>query len=305
MKGISIIICTYNGASRLEKTIQHIASQKQVSFSFEVILVDNNSTDKTSIVAQELFLKYNILKYQIVLEPKQGCLYARKCGFLNANYELLLFCDDDNWFEENYLFNVKQGFDTYPDAGILGGWSVPVFDENQIVPKWFNSIKGIFAIIDKPSFDRERYFVVGAGMALQKKAAKLIFNEEFLSFGRNRDILLSGEDNEMCDKAIALGFKIYQLRNLKFTHYLPPNRLTWDYVIRFSIGLGYGDMQKLLLTYNKSFIRLYAGFSLLILKKILKSPLAFLFFLMNKKGAVSAVPFYEIHGCYRYLHSLK
>jgi glycosyltransferase involved in cell wall biosynthesis len=305
MKGISIIICTYNGASRLEKTIQHIALQKQVSFSFEIVLVDNNSTDKTSIVAQELFLKYNILKYQIVSEPRQGCIYARKCGVLNANYELLLFCDDDNWFEENYLFNVKEGFDAYPDAGILGGWSVPFFDENQIVFKWFNSIKECFAIIDRPSSDRERYSVVGAGMALQKKAAKLIFNEEFQFIGRNRDLLLSGEDTEICDKAIALGFKIYQLRNLKFTHYLPSNRLTWDYVIRLHVGFGFGDMQRSLLVYNNSFIRLYVGYSLLNLKKIFNTPLAFLFFLMNKKGAVSALPFYRIHGCYKYLHSIK
>ena len=66
MNGISIIICCYNSASRLEKTIQHIALQKQVSFSFEVVLVDNKSTDKTSSVAQELFSKYNIVNYQIV-----------------------------------------------------------------------------------------------------------------------------------------------------------------------------------------------------------------------------------------------
>ena len=305
MNGISIIICCYNSASRLEKTIQHIALQKQVSFSFEVVLVDNKSTDKTSSVAQELFSKYKIEKYQIISEPKQGILYARKCGALNATHDLVLFCDDDNWLEENYLFNIALGFKTYPNAGILGSWSEPVFNENQIIPEWFDHVKECFAIIDKPFFDRERYFVVTAGMTIRKKIAEAIFNEKFQFIGRKGNLLLSGEDNEICEKTIKLGYKVYQLRNLKFTHYLPPNRLTWDYVIRLYIGFGHGDMQRSLLTYNKSFIRLYAGYSLLNFIKILKLPLPFLFFIFNKKGAISALQFYRIHGCYKYLHSKK
>jgi glycosyltransferase involved in cell wall biosynthesis len=305
MNGISIIICCYNSSSRLEKTIQHIALQKQVDFSFEVVLVDNKSTDKTSIIAQELFFKYEIKNYNIVSEPTLGLIYARKCGVLNANHDVLIFCDDDNWLDENYLFNIALGFKTYPNAGILGSWSEPVFNENQIIPEWFDHVKECFAIIDKPSFDRERYFVVGAGMAIQKKIADLILNEEFQFTGRKGNLLLSGEDNEICEKIIKLGYKVYQLRNLKFTHYLPPNRLTWDYVIRLYIGFGHGDMQRSLLTYHKSFIRLYAGYSLLNFIKILKSPLPFLFFLFNKKGAISALPFYRIHGCYKYLHSKK
>lgn len=305
MNGISIIICCYNSASRLEQTIQHIALQKQVSFSFEVVLVDNNSTDKTSSVAQELFSKYNIGKYQIISEPKQGILHARKCGALKANHDLLLFCDDDNWLEENYLINVVNGFETYPDAGILGSWSEPAFTEKQIIPEWFCNIKECFAIIEKPPFDRECYFVVTAGMAIRKKVTEVIFNEEFEFVGRKGTLLLSGEDNEICEKTIKLGYKVYQLKNLKFTHYLPPNRLTWNYVVRLYIGFGHGDMQRSLLTYNKSFIRLYAGYSLLNFIKILKFPLSFLFFLINKKGAISALSFYRILGCYKYLHSKK
>jgi len=175
----------------------------------------------------------------------------------------------------------------------------------QIIPEWFDLVKECFAIIDKPSFDRECNFVVGAGMAIRKKIAEAIFNEKFQFIGRKGNLLLSGEDNEICEKTIKLGYKVYQLRNLKFTHYLPPNRLTWDYVIRLYIGFGYGDMQRSLLTYNKSFIRLYTGYSSLNFVKILKLPLPFLFFLFNKKGAISALPFYRIHGCYKYLHSKK
>ena len=305
MNGISIIICCYNSASRLEKTIQHIALQKEVDFSFEVVLVDNNSTDKTSVVAQELFLKYNIVNYQIVFESTPGLIYARKCGVLNAKHDILVFCDDDNWLEENYLYNVKAGFDKYPEAGILGAWSTPVFNENQIIPEWFDHVKECFAVGNKPDTDKEVYHVWGAGLTIKKKIADLILNEEFQFTGRKGNLLLSGEDNEICEKTIKLGYKVYQLRNLKFTHYLPPNRLTWNYVIRLYIGFGYGDMQRSLLTYNKSFIRLYAGYSSLNFVKILKLPLPFLFFLFNKKGAISALPFYRIHGCYKYLHSKK
>ena len=305
MIGISIIICTYNGGVRLEKTIAQIALQKGVSFPFEVILVDNNSTDNTSKIAKELFLRYNIANYQIVFESKPGVLFARIKGAIIAKYDTLVYCDDDNWLEENYLYNVKAGFDKYPEAGILGAWSTPVFNENQIIPEWFDHVKECFAIIDKPSFDRERYFVVTAGMAIRKKIAEAIFNEKFQFIGRKGNLLLSGEDNEVCEKTIKLGYKVYQLRNLKFTHYLPPNRLTWDYVIRLYIGFGYGDMQKSCQFYTKSKTRLFIGFTLLNLKKALQEPYGFFCFLFNIEGKVDALLFYRIQGSFNYIKDFK
>ena len=304
MNGISIIICCYNSASRLEKTIQHIALQKQVSFSFEVVLVDNNSTDKTSVIAKELFLRYNIANYQIVFESTTGLIYARKCGVLNTKHDILVFCDDDNWLEVNYLFNVALGFKTYPDAGILGSWSEAVFDENQIVPIWFNSVKECFAVIDKPSFDTECYFVVGAGMAIRKKVTEVIFNEEFQSVGRKGTLLLSGEDNEICEKTIKLGYKVYQLKNLKLKHYLPPKRLTWSYVTRLNKGHGIYHMQKIYADYKKEFWRLYLANVLLAISLVVNNPKAFYYFVFRFEGKLEASIFHVRYGYFQFLNDL-
>ena len=124
MQGISVIICCYNSSARLTETIKHISLQKGVNFPFEIILVDNNSTDDTAKAAEQLFLKFKI-NYKLVSESKPGLTYARKCGVLHAKHEILIFCDDDNWLDENYLINVKKGFAKYPDAGNLGAWSTP------------------------------------------------------------------------------------------------------------------------------------------------------------------------------------
>lgn len=305
MIGISIIICTYNGGVRLEKTIAHIALQKGVSLPFEVILVDNNSTDNTSKIAKDLFLKYNIANYQIVFESKPGVLFARIKGAIIAKYDTLVYCDDDNWLEENYLCNVKAGFDKYPEAGILGAWSTPVFDDGQIVPNWFNSVQESLAIGGKPQNDREHYAVWGAGLAIKKTITDQIFKEPFLFQSRTGTQLLSGEDDEICYKTRALGFKVYKLKALQFTHYIAANKLTWSYISRLYMGFGYGDMLLSCQKYRKSKTRLFLGYFIHNLLKIVRNPKAFWHWLRDIEGEVDSLLFYRIQGSFNYIKDFK
>ena len=301
--GISIIICCYNSASRLENTIKHIALQKEVDFSFEVIVVDNNSTDNTAKIANDLFLIYKIENHKIVSEPKPGLTEARKCGVKSASYDILIFCDDDNWLEENYFINVIKGFESYPSAGILGAWSVPSFDDGQIVPNWFYSIQNNFAVGNKPDTDKEVYHVWGAGLTIKKTIADQIFEEPFFTQDRNGNALLGGGDYEICDKTIALGFKVYQLKALHFTHYITSNRLNWDYVKRLYIGHGIQEMALIHNKYNKGNVRLLLANSLLVIKYVIIKRKSFCKFMIKQKGALDVLPFYYRIGMFKYLIS--
>src|SRR4051794_7116729 len=100
-KAISIIICCYNSSKRLPATLKHIAQQKMRSnILWEVIVVDNNSADDTKEVAVREWRKYNLsVPFKVVTEQKQGLIHAREKGYAEAAYQLLLFCDDDNWLD--------------------------------------------------------------------------------------------------------------------------------------------------------------------------------------------------------------
>ena len=305
MNGISVVICTYNGGTKLENTINHISKQEDNSLPFELIIVDNNSNDNTSKLAKMYCQQFRIVDYSIISEAKPGKTYALTTGFKNAKFDILITCDDDNWLNCHFFKHAISGFKKYPNAAILGAWCIPSFDINKKVPQWFQNVVTSYAVGGEPNHDIKSLNVWGAGMCLKRSVALKIFEQPFLSTCRIGNALISGGDDEICEKTLELGFDIYKLKHLHFTHYIPSSRLTWSYVTRLYEGFGYGDMQRSLLTYNKSFLRLYTGYSLLNFKKILKFPLPFLFFLINKKGAISALPFYRILGCYKYLHSKK
>jgi glycosyltransferase involved in cell wall biosynthesis len=111
MKGVSVIICCYNSALRLPETLKHLAFQDldKTNIKWEVIIVDNACKDNSVEVASNEWLKYPncTANFKIVTQSKPGLSYAREMGISESKYDLLLFCDDDNWFAPNLI---RKGF---------------------------------------------------------------------------------------------------------------------------------------------------------------------------------------------------
>ena len=103
LQGVSIIICCHNGAERLSETIRHIARQRvPVYVPWELLIVDNGSTDSSAQVARTEWQKHRVDTYlRIVKEPMLGLSNARARGFQEARYEYMVLCDDDNWLDED------------------------------------------------------------------------------------------------------------------------------------------------------------------------------------------------------------
>ena len=141
-------------------------------------------------------------------------------------------------------------------------------------------------------------------MAIRKKIAEAIFNEKFQFIGRKGNLLLSGEDNEICEKTIKLGYKVYQLKNLKLKHYLPPKRLTWSYVTRLNKGHGIYHMQKIYADYKKEFWRLYLANVLLAISLVVNNPKAFYYFVFRFEGKLEASIFHVRYGYFQFLNDL-
>lgn len=123
---VSVIICTYNRCDILPKAIEGVLSQKCGDIRYEVIIVDNNSTDKTREVCNSILSQgHKNLRY--ILETKQGISYARNAGIANARASILAFTDDDVCVTESWVANIKRTFDRHADVDCIGG---------KVLPEW-------------------------------------------------------------------------------------------------------------------------------------------------------------------------
>lgn len=241
---ISIVICCYNSSQRLPKTIEHLAKQK-ANIEWEIIVVDNNSTDNTALVAQQEWNKYNNISthFRVVKEPIAGLSASRERGVKESKGKYVIFCDDDNWLAADYVQNAYNIMEENEKIGALGGWGEPVADVP--FPEWFQEVAGGYATGKQAEQDLEdvtekRKFVYGAGIVLRKSALEKLEKVNFktLLSDRKGNTLSSGGDSELCYALILAGYRIFYSSSLKFKHYIPSNRLTEDYAIRLHQGFG-------------------------------------------------------------------
>jgi glycosyltransferase involved in cell wall biosynthesis len=106
---ISIIVPTHNRFQSLKNTIQSVVSLQDESF-FELIIVDNNSTDNTANIAQEY---YPFVKY--IFEKNTAFSRARRTGANNASGDILLFLDDDVLVNKGSFKSIVEIFKNYTD----------------------------------------------------------------------------------------------------------------------------------------------------------------------------------------------
>ena len=239
-EGVSIIVCCFNSEALLEETLKHIAAQQLDSdLACEVILVDNASTDNTQEAAKAIWSGHASSKINLVIayQPEPGLMNARKKGINEAQYEYLVFCDDDNWLDEHYAANVFKLFNQYTKAAILGGVGIAQFEDQNLKPSWFDNFYHGYAVGEQAEKERTLNSVYGAGMAIRKSIIKRVLdNGELFLHDRKQTQLSSGGDTELCFIIRREGYEVLYSPQLTFRHFLTNKRLTWDYLKKLHTG---------------------------------------------------------------------
>jgi glycosyltransferase involved in cell wall biosynthesis len=234
----SIIICCYNSSSRLAPTLEHLANQKIEGLDCELLIVDNNCSDDTVDIAHEVWFK-NVSPFPLkfVKESNPGLSNARKAGVMEAQGEIIVFCDDDNWLDQNYL---KIAFDLFQkDNKIFGacGFCEPVAEIP--LPDWFNQYAPFYACGLPQLYDNQLLTLRGAGMIVRAKILRALYSEGISHFtsGRKGADLTSGEDDEISFWLKGVGGKLVYYESLQIKHFMEERRLTVEYRDRLVKGI--------------------------------------------------------------------
>lgn len=236
--GISILICSYNGCSKLKKTLDYIKNLKSDQ-PWELIVVDNNSTDNTfEFVGQEL--NETDLDFSIYKCDTLGKMNAFWAGVRNAKYAYILDCDDDNWLFPDYLQKAFKILEANEGIGALGGKGIPHNQNN--LPAWFERYQLSYAVGPQGRHNGnlgENGELYGAGTFFRKeileKWSALGFTN-FLSCRKGTE-LTSGGDTELCEVVKLYGYEVWYEDSLQFYHDIEDRKLTKDYLIKLKKGI--------------------------------------------------------------------
>jgi len=258
--GISIVICTYNGTSRLSQTLKALAELDVTSVpSVELVLVDNASTDNTtSFVQSHWEMLGSPYPLTILQETNPGKIHAQNLGLNNVKTAYALICDDDNSLFPNYLAIGYEILTNHPRIGALGGQGI--VESTVPIPDWFESMAYMYACA--PQAERTgdvrptRNVIYGAGMFLNMTAYKkaLQYGFTFLLPSRTGTSVVTGaEDGELCWWLRFTGYEIWYAEELKFYHHISASRLTDEYRTKllsmFRVGYPAG----------KLYLRIFSG----------------------------------------------
>jgi len=226
--GVSVIVCCYNSGQRIAETTRHLREQKVPrNLLWEVIIVNNASTDNTVDVATASWNAGGDThgRFRVVEEFTPGLSAARKKGVDSAAYDVLIFCDDDNHLDPDYIIQAYQLLAQKPDVAILGGWVKPKLPAD--VGNWIVDFYPALAIGRQAPCDGYVDWVFGAGMVLKKEVFTTLDrrNIRLLLSDRLGKKQTSGGDSEICMAARFVGYKVYYSEALVLYHQIAPHRL--------------------------------------------------------------------------------
>jgi glycosyltransferase involved in cell wall biosynthesis len=240
---VSVITCTHNPRrDYLERVLQALQAQTLPTELWEFLLVDNASEQ---ILASEIDLSWHC-QLRHIREERLGLTLARIRGIKEAAADILVFVDDDNILDADYL---EVAFKISKDWSIIGAWGGqirPEFEEPP--PEWTKAWLSRLAIRE---FEQDKWSNLlhqhettpcGAGLCVRKMVAERYAESvrkdpRRAEMDRKGKLLTSSGDSDLAFTACDMGLGTGQFTSLKLTHLIAPERLKEEYLIKLSEGL--------------------------------------------------------------------
>jgi glycosyltransferase involved in cell wall biosynthesis len=242
--GVSVVICSHNGETLLPRTLAHLKNQQVTdNLKWEVLVIDNASTDNTASVAHQCWGDVGLAPLRVVYEPRLGLCYARERAFAEARHDIVSFIDDDNWVATDWVATVYKSLSSDSDLAALGSINTAVADTP--FPEWYSRYCAYYAAwAFCESAKLASWVLNGAGMTIRKSAWQDLRRDGFKLrlVGRTGSRLTACEDLEIGCALQLSGWKIRVDPKLRLQHYMTPQRLQWHYLRKLLRGCGEGHV---------------------------------------------------------------
>jgi glycosyltransferase involved in cell wall biosynthesis len=242
---ISVVICTYNPRPDfLQRVLAVLKAQTLPPEQWELLLIDNASKEP---LAKSFNLSWHP-QGRHVREEELGLTAARLRGIKESNGDLLVFVDDDNVLQSDYLSECLTLAKNHPFIGALGGQVIP---EYEVPPS--EDIKPYLHYLLIRKFDEVKWSNLlnfhetspcGAGMCIRREVVNNYLqlattDARRKELDRKGESIFAGGDSDMalCSRRVGLGTGLFP--SLRLVHLIPKSRLTRNFFLKAAFGGGY------------------------------------------------------------------
>ncbi len=230
---ITAVVCTYNRAELLRECLQSLIDQSAQTKDYEILVVDNNSSDYTKNVAEEMSAQVDNFRY--IFEPIQGLSQARNTGWQNAASDWVIYVDDDAKAAENFIERAiwlieKHGFE------VFGGVYLPWYRYGK--PRWFK---------DQYGSNKKKYTALtplkgeqtlAGGVMAVKKSILEKYGGYSTQLGMTGDKVAYGEEVELQHRMRHDGLQTIYDPELIIYHVVAPYKLNVGWFFRSAFAGG-------------------------------------------------------------------
>jgi len=239
---ISVVVCSYNREKYIADAIESLVNQTLSVDLYEVLIIDNNSKDRTGQIAIEWIEKHkDTHQISYFKETNQGLCFARNRGIQEARGQFICYMDDDGIADPNFLEVQYNFLKENPDVIGLGGKIIPRYVHGK--PAWIDGI--LEGLVSKVDFGNNNFqysgrkYPVGCNMTYRKDILEQVGMFD-TSIGQVGDNLVRGDETELFERIKKLNQPVYYLGNSRVEHVIEQDRLTRAHIKKMSEGVGIG-----------------------------------------------------------------
>lgn len=221
---ISVIICTYNREKFIKKALASVAAQTLPATEFEIIIIDNNSTDTTPVICMEFIKDHPAFNIKYYKEENRGLSFARNSGFQQSRSPVVTYIDDDAEAIPSFLESILTFMEQHKEAVGIGGRVIPKYSESP-EPIWMsNYLNGFVGKVDYGNipliYDSKMKYPVGCNMTYTNAILKEVH-------GFNNKLTFRSDDKYIYHQISKISDKIYYLPSAKVYHNIDAERLQY------------------------------------------------------------------------------
>ena len=250
----SVAICTLNRARLLRQAVESVFDQDYPKDHYELIIVDNGSTDETPCLIEHLAENAPI-SLRSLSEGRIGIAAARNRAIAEATHSYIAYLDDDEIANSDWLAQLSDTISKY-GALIVGGRVEEYFENGFVPPRWYNCryLQGFFRLDYEhrtehlPVVKAQEDDYIGSGNCAYAKSLFDRFGNFPLQLGHTGTLPLAGAETYFNERAARHGVEIYYSDDAVVKHVIDPARVTRHNMLRKSYYMGVSDAQRSIMT---------------------------------------------------------